>query len=337
MHAQELRRRQTKTVTISAKEDGNGGGFRVLVTKAGRYILDTMRVLRAALGILAFILILALLCCIFSAILIGFDLKSDSTTSVTVVEEPPPPGDGDPGPGEPDPTCSDGNPCTIDFLKDIGGCESIPLPEGTLCEDQCVRPEFANICKYVKLQKGVRKPICVGFCFGRCAVEEDCPVIMAEQHCSPLCDENDNSPPGPFITCYPRIPAIINVTCKSSICFYRQPELPLFVLPEFQEESDPFFLLTDIPDFECGNNEWFQAYCMGLIPDSEPFKKCLVPFVECLPGRGTFVPDPEGPEPGPGDDEDETPRFGDRLIIPPRCYYYFWCAKASIIQAPRLQ
>ena len=84
-----MRRRSAETDPASEMEEGKGGTFRGLVKQAGKYILNSMRMLRAALGLLSFCLIVALICCILAAIFIGFDLKSDLTTSVTaVVEEP---------------------------------------------------------------------------------------------------------------------------------------------------------------------------------------------------------------------------------------------------------
>ena len=116
----------------SGGSDADGGTFRALVSQGGKFILNNMRMLRISLGFLFLLLILTLICCILSGVFIGIDLKSDSTTSVTVVPD---------APSENvtvEPTCSDGNTCTVDFERESGGCESIPFPQGTACTDICV-------------------------------------------------------------------------------------------------------------------------------------------------------------------------------------------------------
>jgi hypothetical protein len=176
---------------MKRRRAGGGGDEEELLddrgraARAARYILDGMRLFRISLGTLALLLFLALVCCILSSIFIGLDLKSDLSISVKLDlsisvkfieddggEEPPPPPPQDGDGGELEPTCADGNPCTADYEFDSGGCESIPFPEGTPCEDVCIMGSQEGTCEYIELQKGITKPICTGRCLGSCDDEK---------------------------------------------------------------------------------------------------------------------------------------------------------------------
>ena len=327
----------------SGDSDADGGTFRALVSQGGKFILNNMRLLRIALGVLFLLLILSLICCILSSVFIGIDLKSDSTTSVKVVPEIP---------DEPsdnvtiDPTCSDGNSCTIDFERESGGCESIPFPEGTACNDVCV--VGPGSCEYVELQKGVTKSMCTGTCGGDCedsvtcdarcsavgaACFEECgtntpciaictllvfncqiacacpDLIPAPVKCEPEC----TVPRGDVTTpaCYRKAEFI--KTCSSGRCFW-ETDLPLGILFQ-QGPIDDIFRQTDVPrDMGCRDNEWFRAYCMGLVSDDDPIKSCLVPIVDCR-FSCTLVPEVNI--------EDCT---DDLRVVSPFCVYHYWCS-----------
>ena len=294
------------------EETADGGSFRSQVKRAGRYILDGMIMLRAAMGCLTVLLILILVCCILSFIFLGFDLKSDLTTSIKLVIEEPPADGGDGIDGEngtPAPTCSDGNPCTVDFEREQGGCESIPQPSGTPCDSPCA--SFEGTCRLVELQKGITKPMCTGGCRGFCLSQGNCPQILGAQPCNPVCDFGGSTQLGK--TCYDA--TVITKDCRSRACFYSGP-----VPRSPANPSAPHFIKEDIPFFDCQNNEWFRNYCMSLISDDEPFKECLVPVVECLEELRVLSSD--------FNDDDEG---NDVYVTPPQCHYHFWCSQTPMI------
>lgn len=302
------------------EETADVRSFRVQVRQAGTYILDGMRMLRAAVGCLMLLLLLILLCCVLSGIFLGFDLKSDLTTSVSLVfEEPQIDGSeivNDGGEGAPKQTCSDGNVCTVDYERDQGGCVSIPLPEGTPCETAYTTGGEA-FCKLVEVQKGIKKPMCIGSCAGECNVSIDCPDIIPAQPCEPECDFWGSTPIREI--CYDSIS--LDVKCLSNVCFYSAPAPRAYT----GNPAEPQFVPGDIPSFGCQNNEWFKNYCMNLISDNDTLKKHIVPVVECVEELGVLVT---------FGDNDET---NDYLAVPPQCHYYFWCAERPMISTSVLQ
>jgi len=333
---------------MKRRRAGGGGDEEVSLddrgraVRAARYILDGMRLFRISLGTLALLLFLALVCCILSSIFVGLDLKSDMSISVEFIEDdgggpvlPPQDGDG----GELEPTCSDSNSCTADFEFDSGGCESIPFPEGTPCQDVCIEERLEGSCEYVELQKGITKPICIGACLGTCDNVADCPdIVSAEQPCEPLCPDPlcregafDDDEDDPYCDaasdisekCYfaPRVER----ACRSNTCFYRA-RLPWGAFNVdgpindfFEEDVQPVVATDDIPEMGCrSDSEYFLNYCMGLISDDDPLKSCLVPIVEC---EFRYL----------NQDVTNTPeqRQGDPFVVP-QCHYHFWCTRQPL-------
>lgn len=290
----------------SSEQSGDGFSSVSKMSAGNRYILGNMRYLRLAIAVLLILLIFALFCCISSFITNIIDLQTDLTTSVKLVEEEEMlDGDGEDGEGDPEPTCSDGNVCTADYERDIGGCESIPLPELTPCNDLCLGGD--GQCKYIELQKGIFKPICVGSCRGECTTEVDClDLVPAQVQCSPECPETGGDP---GTKCYP--PPVFQKFCRSGMCFWKH-ELP--VGESLGGESfDDAIAVEDIPEFGCRENEWFKSYCMGLISDDDTRKHCLVPVVDCV----TRVVNATG---GSGPEE----------VRMPDCVYHYWCAEERL-------
>jgi hypothetical protein len=351
----EMLRRRAGGAEEAGDEENNGRGFGGLVvseisgvaTRAALYILEGMRLLRIALGTLALLLFLALVCCILSSIFVSLDLKSDLSISVQFVED-----DGDQPPlvdgegGDTEPTCSDGNPCTADYQFDSGGCESIPYPEGTPCEDVCF--SSPGTCEYVEVQKGVTKPICanhtVRACRGECGGGQSCPdLIPAEQICEPACPEplcnedlvrsDDDDPYCQDASsigekCYfaPPIEKFCGVTTADT-CIYRA-RLPYGIfnfdgqIGDFSEDDiQPVIDTEDVPEMGCRvESEFFRNYCMGLISDDDPYKSCLVPIVEC---KFQYLNQ---------DLTNPDQRQGDPFHVP-QCYYHFGCISQPFLLA----
>lgn len=125
---------------------------------------------------------LIFLCCIVSWITMGIDLRKDRTVEVAPSS---PGGGGGGGDGdEPPPSvCDDGNSCTLDFERILGGCEYRRRKTNSVCDSTCFDETIGGPlrCQLVEGCHGLPVPMCMGTrtqCRGFCHTAGDCPADL---------------------------------------------------------------------------------------------------------------------------------------------------------------
>jgi len=112
----------------------------------------------------------------------GIDLRKDRTVEVAPSS---PGGGGGGGDGdEPPPSvCDDGNSCTLDFERILGGCEYRRQKTNSVCDSTCFDETIGGPlrCQLVEGCHGLPVPMCMGTrtqCRGSCHTAGDCPADL---------------------------------------------------------------------------------------------------------------------------------------------------------------
>jgi len=261
-----------------------------------------IRTMTVIVFVLVGVAFLILSCCIVSWVLLHVDIQKDRATEVFVPIVTLAAPNTTTGSPTGDPVCEDGNSCTLDLERVLGGCEYWRLPTGiecgSLCYDDTVEPLY---CGIEEVQKGVDVPKCLGThtqCRGYCTADADCPPIQYDL------GEGSGT-------------AFMNVLCQGHACHY-----------SYDHPPGPYINYYNRYPFNCTDEnsdklEIWKASCRSLVVDESRnlIDSCMVSDVSCR--RADAIANP-GIEFSP-----DGNTVGEFIYVP-RCHYYFWCSKPCL-------